>query len=192
MSEQRNSRASGWKSVRRSLLLALCLGVLAMTGMSSTAQAQSMDEYEAKAAVLFKVINFVEWPPTAGHELVTCFVGADPASYAMQHLVADKTKNGKPIVIRRVGPEGDLKGCQVLYIGASVGRSTDSILDHVRGDSVLTVGEVGGFGQKGGVLNLLLSSGRIRFEVNPNSANRAHLQISSRLLSLATLVTDKS
>jgi hypothetical protein len=40
------------------------------------------------------------------------------------------------------------------------------------------------------VVNLMLNEGRIRFEVNPHAAERAHLQISSRLLALATIVGD--
>jgi hypothetical protein len=77
-------------------------------------------------------------------------------------------------------------------VGASESKNIGSVLDRLRGTNVLTVGESDGFSHHGGIVNLLLSGGRIRFEVNPHAAERAHLQISSRLLSLATIVADGS
>jgi hypothetical protein len=80
----------------------------------------------------------------------------------------------------------------MIFVGASERKNIPSVLERLRGTSVLTVGESDGFGQHGGIVNLLLSGGRIRFEVNAHAAERAHLQISSRLLSLATIVSDGS
>jgi hypothetical protein len=177
----------------RLLVAAICIcALISAAGLFTAAQAQSMEEHEAKAALLFKILTFVKWPSDANRELVIGFVGADPTSYAMQRLVGDKTVNGKPVVVRRLEADSDLKSVQALYIGASQAKNISSLLERVRGGSVLTVGEVEGFGQHGGVVNLLLNNGKMRFEVNPNSAERAHLQVSSRILSLATLVSDGS
>ena len=80
----------------------------------------------------------------------------------------------------------------MIFVGASEARNIPLMLERLRGSSVLTVGESEGFGQHGGIVNVLLNGGRIRIEVNPHAAERAHLQISSRLLSLATIVADGS
>lgn len=181
-------------SVRARRLLITVIGILGLIsagGIGVGAQAQSMEEHDAKAAFVLKLVNFVQWPSNSG-ELVVGFIGADSTSEALQRMAAGKLVNGRGIVVRRLGQDGDLKACQVIYLGASERKNTASVLERLRGTSVLTVGESDGFGQHGGIVNLLLNEGRIRFEVNPHAAERAHLQISSRLLSLATIVADGS
>jgi hypothetical protein len=175
--------------LNRSLPAVLCaLALVLVSGVRAGAQAR-LEENEAKAAFVLKLVNFVEWPASAAQrDLVIGIIGADATSEALQRLAAGRTVNGKGLVIRRLAPDGDLKNCHVLYIGASERKNTPSLLERLRGTSVLTVGESDGFGQHGGIVNLLVSEGRIRFEVNPHAAERAHLQISSRLLSLATIV----
>jgi hypothetical protein len=178
--------------VRRFLITGVSvLALISATGISS-AQAQSLEEHDAKAAFVFKLVNFVQWPSESSHDLVIGFIGADATSDSLQHLASGKLVNGKGIVVRRLSRDGDLKACQVIYVGASESKNLALVLDRLRGTNVLTVGESDGFSHHGGVVNLLLSGGRIRFEVNPHAAERAHLQISSRLLSLATIVADGS
>jgi YfiR/HmsC-like len=61
-------------------------------------------------------------------------------------------------------------------------------LEALQGQSVLTVGEDGGFTQFGGIINFVKEDNRVRFEVNVSAAERAGLKISSRLLALARIV----
>jgi hypothetical protein len=179
--------------VRRFLIAGVSvLALISAAGIGSGAQAQSLEEHDAKAAFVFKLVNFVQWPSESNHDLVIGFIGADATSDALQHLASGKLVNGKGIVVRRLARDGDLKACQVIFVGASESKNIGSVLDRLRGTNVLTVGESDGFSHHGGIVNLLLSGGRIRFEVNPHAAERAHLQISSRLLSLATIVADGS
>ncbi len=169
--------------------LLICAG-----GIGTGAQAQSLGENDAKAAFVLKLVNFVQWPSEARGtaDLVIGFIGADATSDALQRQTSGKSVDGRRVVVRRLGADGDLKACQVIFVGYSERKNIPSVLERVRGSSVLTVGESDGFDQHGGMVNLLLSDGRIRFEVNPHAAERAHLQISSRLLSLATIVADGS
>ena len=63
------------------------------------------------------------------------------------------------------------------------------ILNSLRGASILTVSEIGGFPQNGGIINLVTTAeNKVRFEINPDAAERARLRISSQLLRLATVV----
>jgi hypothetical protein len=179
--------------VRRVLIAGMsALALIAAAGIGPIAHAQTVEEHDAKAAFMLKLVNFVQWPSEGGHDLVICVIGADSTGDALQRLAVGKPVNGRGIVVRHLLPAADLKSCQVIFVGASEHKSVTAVLERLRGTSVLTVGESDGFGQHGGIVNLLLSGGRIRFEVNPHAAERAHLQISSRLLSLATIVADGS
>jgi len=182
-------------SVRARRWLIAMIAILALIsggGLTTPAQAQSLEEHDAKAAFVFKLVNFVQWPSNNSNELVIGFIGADATGDALQRLASGKSVNGRGIVVRRLKQDGDLKACQVIYLGASERKNAGAVLDRLHGTNVLTVGESDGFGQHGGIVNVLLNDGRIHFEVNPHAAERAHLQISSRLLSLATIVADGS
>ena len=178
--------------IRRVLIAGLGAFALFLAVGIPYAPAQSLEEHDVKAAFVLKLVNFVQWPDAGGRDLIIGFIGADATSDSLQKQVSGVSVNGRKVVVRRLGLDGDLKACQVVFVGASEGKNTQSVLDRVRGSSVLTVGESAGFGQHGGMVNVLLNDGRIRFEVNPHAAEQAHLQISSRLLSLATIVTGGS
>jgi hypothetical protein len=56
------------------------------------------------------------------------------------------------------------------------------------GGTVLTIGETDRFAQAGGMIRLIIDEGRVRFDVNIVSAERAGLKVSSQLLKLARKV----
>ena len=55
---------------------------------------------------------------------------------------------------------------------------------------MLTVSEIEEFCQSGGMLNFVRQDETFRFEINPDSAKRAGLKISSKLSSMATIIKD--
>jgi len=184
---------------RSSLVQLLCafgfrcaLALLLVCGICLFVKAQSVEEHEVKAAFVLKLINFVQWPDAGGQHptLVIGILGTDATSDALERLAFGKSVDGREIVVRRLNTESNFSACQVIFIGASERNQAAALIERIRGSSVLTVGESDGFGQHGGIVNLMLDEGRIHLEVNPNAAQRAHLQISSRLLSLATIVRD--
>jgi hypothetical protein len=58
----------------------------------------------------------------------------------------------------------------------------------LEGSYILTIGDTEGFGEKGVMINFIIRDNKVRFEINPEAARRAGLTISSKLLSLATIV----
>jgi hypothetical protein len=55
----------------------------------------------------------------------------------------------------------------------------------LKGRSILTVGDTEGFAQSGGIIRFVTENNRIRFRINVDAAEAAHLTISSKLLRLA-------
>jgi len=167
----------------RLLVAAWCPMLLAETGT----------EYEVKAAFLYKFANFVEWPADEGTSpLGICVLGQDPFGLALDRVVKGKFINGREFMIRRLRTNDVADDCHILFIGASENRQLTQILNRLRGLPVLTVGDVAGFCENGGTINLVVSGKRVRLEINPASAERARLLLSSRLLSLARIVRDEA
>ena len=67
-------------------------------------------------------------------------------------------------------------------------RRAGPILDSVRGRPVLTVSDGAGFAQAGGMIELFVEGGRMRFAVNLDAVEQAHVRLSSQLLGLAKIV----
>ena len=78
----------------------------------------------------------------------------------------------------------------MVFIPATEKDQADKIVRDLKGSSTLTVGETEGFAVLGGIINLTVEGNKVHFEVNQLAAQRAGLKISSKLLSLAKIVTD--
>jgi len=63
-------------------------------------------------------------------------------------------------------------------------------LKKVQGQSVLIVGDMEGFARSGGIINLVMTEGKVHFEINVSAAERAGLKISSKMLKLAQIVKE--
>jgi hypothetical protein len=75
-------------------------------------------------------------------------------------------------------------------VAATSARSASDAVISVAGSPVLTISDVDEFARSGGIAQFFVERGKMRFRVNLESAKRAQLQLSSRLLSLAELVHD--
>jgi hypothetical protein len=64
------------------------------------------------------------------------------------------------------------------------------LVGRLKGAPLFTVSDFDGFASLGGVAELFIENGKVRFAINPAAALRARLQISSRVLALAKLVKD--
>ncbi len=153
--------------------------------------AQTANEYEVKAAFLYKFASFVEWPSESGNEpLCIAVVGQDPFGASLDDVVKGKSINGRGFLIKRFKPGEDTTGCHIVFISTSERSRVRSILDRLHGVSALTVSDIPGFCQAGGIINFELVDQKVRFEINPQAADRARLKLSSKLLSVAKIVRE--
>jgi hypothetical protein len=177
------SRVSHWKWLAIRVVVC-CLAVVT--------QAQSATEYQVKAAFLFNFAKFVEWPadafPGVDAPLQICLLGQDPFGREFEEVIGDKSVNGHRIEVIHPSGVPQARGCQIIFVSSSEKRQALEILRGLRGATVLTVGDSAGFAGMGGIINFVLDDGRVRFEITVKAAERAHLKISARLLTVAKLI----
>lgn len=157
------------------------------------ALAQGPSEHQVKAAFLFNFARFVGWPPGSfsdpGAPYQLCVVGQDSFGADLEATIGKKTVNGRSFRIVRVNDPRDLTGpCHIVFETASEADRPLEVLKRVGGEGVLTVSEIEGFAELGGVINFVLVDQKIRLEINVDAAERAKLQVSSQLLKLARVV----
>ena len=150
-------------------------------------------EYQVKAAFLYNLSKFIEWPGDARREepISFCILGDDPFGTALDRTVADKRVGGRPVRIRRSGRLDDLTGCEVLFVSASERPRLDRLLAKLAGSPVLTTADFEGFAERGGMIGFVVRDGRLGLVVNVDAAERAGLRVSSRLLKVAAVVGER-
>lgn len=158
----------------------------------SSSAAQSAEEYALKAAVLYNVTKFVEWPREAfkgpGDPVQVCILGDNPFGDTLSQAVGGKIHDGRTFAVRQVPDIEKTRDCQVLFISASEQKRFRAILDGIPAYGTLTVGDTETFATEGGILNLKVEGVRIRLQVNVSAAEQHGIRISSRLLGLAEIV----
>ncbi|MGA2133724.1 MAG: YfiR family protein [Bryobacteraceae bacterium] len=149
----------------------------------------SHSEYQIKSAMVYNFARLVKWPaPVPGGTPLTVGVIGDARIVPdLQAALRNKVIDGRPIVVRRLGPADDPKSCPILYLGPLNGKAAARILQATAHAPVLTIGDDPLFARQGGVIAFIRYGRRIRFEINRNAARQAGLQISSQLLQLADL-----
>jgi hypothetical protein len=169
--------------------------VLGTTMVDVSAETKPPPEYLIKAAFLFNFAKFVEWPADAFENNLSpmnlYILGTDPFGPALDPL-KDKTIKGRPIKIKRVNKVDDIESCHILFISASEKGNLKQILNALRNSYTLTVSEIEGFVQMGGVINFIILNHKVHFEINPVAAEQSRLKISSQLFKLAKIVIPKS
>jgi hypothetical protein len=191
------------------LALALFVGSIVPEALADSARSQ---EYQIKAAFLYNFIKFVEWPEEKvadSNEPITIgIIGKDPFGNAFEPLKGRQAK-GRKVVVKRIkgferlkksGAKGKaelqriidaIRKCHVLFICSSEKEKLKEIINSVKDHPVLTVGDVKGFLETGGVVNFLMEEKKVRFEINLAAAKRAKLRIRSKLLRLAKRVVEE-
>jgi hypothetical protein len=165
-------------------------------GVSAVLFAQTSYEYELKAAFLYRFTEFVDWPSTAFANSQTpvriCVLGTDPFGDILDRTLNGERVNGRSVIPERIQRADQAADCHVLFMGRSEARQASDIMKQLPRVPLLIVGEMNNFLEMGGTVNFINEGGRIRFDINMNGAQRAQIQMSSKLLRLARRVVTGS
>jgi hypothetical protein len=174
------------------VLLVLLLATSRVLSAQTPELAMISREYQIKAVFLFNFAQFVDWPPlTFADEkspLIIGVLGKDPFDGSLDEAVRGEKVNGRPLVIQRYRRVEEIAACQILFISRSEASRLGGILESLKGRSTLTVGDVDGFAQLGGIIRFVTEQNKVRFRINLESAKAANLTISSKLLRPANIV----
>jgi uncharacterized protein (DUF779 family) len=176
-------------------LLAICAaGVLALSTLTAPAQALAQaraSEPELKAAIISNMLLFVDWPArnsSADDPMTICYQGNSPVVAALIGLDGKKIK-GRSLHVVAIQSGGAAK-CQALYIAPGNAATLEKALGLIGSSPVFIASDSPDYFQHGTMLNLELVSGRIVFDIDLRSAQKAGLQLSSKALRLARQVIE--
>ncbi len=166
-------------------------GVLAAF-LCAQLSAQQVNEYDIKAAYVFNLTKFVEWPPqvfkNGADPIKICIFGQSPVQEALLEAVKGERIDDRTLLVRQVAAVEQVRGCHLAFIASSERKRALAILEDLKTSGTLTVGETESFLDEGGAVNFRLEGNKVRIEVNLNAVERQGLRISPKLLSLTRVV----
>jgi hypothetical protein len=172
------------------ILLAVIAGSAAWPARAAQPAAESGREFEIKAAFLYHLSQFVEWPPRTGERAFrVCVLGADPYGDKLKQLESRRYRN-QPMATAYPQTAMQARDCQIVYLGSDLRANVPAILKQLRGYPVLTVSSLPGFVDQGGGVGFVIEYTRVRLELNNQAARVAQLKLSARLLEVARRVVD--
>ncbi len=182
----------------RGLALGLLLCLCAIVTPSRAAEGDnvtigSSHLPDLKAAVVVRVLNFVEWrgqtDTEAGLPLRLGVVGEGRIAEALfDH--DGKSVNGRPLEIVAVTSVNEAARCHVLYVKEDEGNVLAEELEMDSLPGVLTFGDSPTFNADGGIIQLSLERGKLVFTISTRHLKDETLFMSSRLLSVAKIYDD--
>ena len=172
--------------MKRALLLLALLVPLA-----ARAEEPSL-ERQVKAAFLYKFAGYVEWPagtfPAADSPVTIGVYGDDELARELSQLVEGRTSGGRPVTVVRVKTLDPVTDLRVLFVAHDQTEHLPALAEAARGRPTLIVAEGEDALGKGAMINFVLSSGRVRFDIDLAAVSHGSITLSSRLLAVAQQV----
>jgi hypothetical protein len=169
-------------------------------------QAAGLTPAEAKSAYLRYIAVYATWPgePAADdHQpIVIGVVGDDPNGVITP--IRNRLESGRELLARKrpirlldvrlTSGEGvdlaALASCDLIFLSEGAEEDWERIQPAVNALPILTVGEIKGFAESGGMIEYFSPrrSGKVRLKINLQTMRRAGIMLSAQLLALDVVI----
>ena len=166
----------------------LVSAIMSCVGLAPS-YADSIQEYTAKSVLALNLARYSDWPLAAvidDHATVNlCLLGDDVVQQAFG-MIDKKQVGNKALSVLNISKSQDLSSCHLLYISGNTDNTTQLIQESYK-HHILTIGETDDFLTQGGIVYLEIADSKINLNVNVEASQKAGIQISARVLKLATI-----
>lgn len=169
-------------------IASMCIFALFVYTNTTLAESLPLD-YKIKIALTFHFINLTQFKDGPRDSVTLCISGSKEVFgyfLAIDGLKGDKyTMN----IVHKL-PKDDLKECNALFIERNEPKYISDLLNQLRAQPILTIGDTGVFCEIGCVFNFVKAKGdKIAFEINNyQHAKEQGLEIGHQVLSRAVRV----
>jgi hypothetical protein len=154
-------------------------------GPSQSGPSQS----DVQSIYLYNFAKFVRWPAgRPGPTLNICIAGQQVYADTLTKVVAGEQVDGHALAVRAIERTEDAAGCDILFIDISARDRLDGLVAATAGKPILTVSDIPGFLDRGGMIQFVLKDSRVRFSVDLRPVARSGISLSSELLKVAVTV----
>lgn len=172
------------------LCVAWCIAHIALAQPSS--DNAKIIERRVKAVSLYKFLGYVEWPPATFAQIdlpyVVGVINDDDLADELTRISTGHKLYNRAVIVKKMSFGAPLTNLNALFIGSGDPQRQAQTLKNVQSQPILVVTETEGALAQGSMINFRVVDDRVRFEVSLDTVEKAHLKISSRMLSVALLV----
>ena len=162
-----------------------------MECQAAAPSAEAPVQPKIEATLIYDFLKYTSWPkPDSGGAksgLKVCIMGNDAADkyiYPLQNQTAQRLTIG----IMQIDTLLDKDGCDMLLIHQGQERAVADALKAIKGKPILTVSDMEGFSEVGGMVEMLMGKdGRLHLYVSRDALAAAKLNVNPRLINLSEL-----
>lgn len=166
------------------------LSFVILVGLAPTAHAKVSTENKVKAAIVYNLARFSEWPVKSTQRdpsaFSVCVIAQDAMHEALMALGGKKISKKSIRIVPLPSHKSNASSCNILYISGNNEHNFD--LDELAENGILTIGETEAFLPAGGGMTILRSNNTLGFSISRTTMLRANIKPSSRILKLANEV----
>ena len=144
-------------------------------------------------AFLYYFLFFISWPDNdvdnRSDPLKFCALNASPVTEALELILASPKAANTAVEFYIISNPAEAALCNYVYVDSKHSASTALVVAATSGKSILTVSDSDGFASAGGMIELKRVSNRVNVRINRGVLSEHRLKASSKLLSLAQIVT---
>jgi hypothetical protein len=193
------------------IILGLAAAVMSKHDQGAWGQAPDPERLSRiKAGLVLNFVRYSEWPAEAfasdESPIAVVVLGKSGIEADLEKVLAGQKVRGRALQVRHVDypqpQEGeatvsedrlreffsDLRAAHAIFVGDSERDRLDAILKNMEGTDVLTISDIAGFAERGGMLGLVIRQERMAFDANREEIQRTRIKVSSHLLQLARIV----
>lgn len=153
------------------------------------ADSPSKPEYQVKAQIIRKLLDYLEWPnQEAGQPLVVAVLEPSPFGDYLPNELENLVIKGRPLKLRLFRGLSLITQCDVLFISGAYETSLGAILAELKGRPILSISDTPGFASRGVIVNLAPVDGRTRLEVNLTTLKSSGVTLSPQVMKSAMIM----
>jgi hypothetical protein len=149
-----------------------------------------MEEDALKAAFLNYFFQLIRWPEDPElSPLRFCTAGESHVTSLLKELVVLSGYERLTVHFSLISNPKEARDCDYVFIDSGDSDFSLPVITTTRGLGILTVSDVDGFANAGGVIELKREGTRVAVRINMDALSTQGLQASSKLLSVAERIT---
>lgn len=151
-------------------------------------------DYKLKAAYIYQFTKFTDWSnhafKSANDPIRICVLGKNLFDKSLNSF-SSRTSQKRQLKVEYLTSSKNILNCHMVFISRSEEKKLTKVLRKIKGSPVLSVSDINGFASQGGMIGFVAKKRKIGIEINMEASKLAGINISSKLLEVATIVKNK-
>ena len=148
-----------------------------------------VSEEKLSVVIIGKIAKFVSWEDSNNEDFIITILD-DPFDGLFSEVYDSKKIKNKNIKIKYIDNINDLEKTNILYISSSHFDKLEEIMQKVNNKNILTISDIRGFAQKGGIVQIYFASQKIKLKINIDILKDEKLKVKPSLLRIVEVIKE--